>query len=216
MGLLEMLNKGGGLFDPIAQPPARGFDLQKMMADTPPTNMPTFAPPEGQSKGGVFGSGFSGEDILSILLRAGAIAQGDNAAGAQFGANIGAKARAEAEAAQQERQWRERKQWEWDNTPKDAPTPYRWRGNDGDLMELGDDGSPRTVFDDPNARPQFVPDGYGSGRWVGAAPAGGQDAPTVEDGFSYTPGPGGKANQQNWKPVGGGASNGTGGFPRPL
>lgn len=102
MGLLDMLNKGGGLFDPIAQSSDRGFDLQKMMANTEPPAPPQFAPPQerGQGRGGVFGSGYNGEDIMSMLLRAAAIAQGDYGAGAQFGQNIGAKARAEAEAAQ--------------------------------------------------------------------------------------------------------------------
>jgi hypothetical protein len=163
MGLLDMLNKGGGLFDPIAQSSERGFDLQKMMANTEPMNAPQFAPPEErqQSRGGVFGSGYNGEDIMSMLLRAAAIAQGDLGAGAQFGANIGAKARAEAEAASAERQWRERKQWEWDNSPKDAPSPYRWKNNEGDLMETGPDGAPRLVYDDPTRKPEYRvgPDG---------------------------------------------------------
>lgn len=39
--------------------------------------------------------------------------------------------------------------------------------------------------------------------------------PTVEDGYSYTPGPGGRANQSNWKAVGGGVGNGPGGFRYP-
>lgn len=48
----------------------------------------------------------------------------------------------------------------------------------------------------------------------GHSQTGGLDAqPTVEDGYSYTPGPGGRGNQANWKQVGGGVSNGTGGFP---
>lgn len=40
---------------------------------------------------------------------------------------------------------------------------------------------------------------------LGAALGGGSpDAmPTVEDGYSYTPGPGGRGNQANWKPAGG-------------
>ena len=37
--------------------------------------------------------------------------------------------------------------------------------------------------------------------------------PTVEDGFAYTPGPGGRANQNNWKPQGGPRPVGVGGFP---
>lgn len=45
-------------------------------------------------------------------------------------------------------------------------------------------------------------------------PSGGPDAtPTVEDGYAYTPGPGGRANQANWKPIGGPSPGGSGGFP---
>ena len=40
----------------------------------------------------------------------------------------------------------------------------------------------------------------------------GDDAPGIEDGYQYTPGPGGRANPQNWKPAGGGTGNGVGGF----
>jgi hypothetical protein len=37
--------------------------------------------------------------------------------------------------------------------------------------------------------------------------------PAIEDGYQYTPGPGGRANQANWRQVGGGTGNGVGGFP---
>lgn len=38
----------------------------------------------------------------------------------------------------------------------------------------------------------------------GGGTGNGPDAvPTIEDGYQYTPGPGGRANQGNWKPVGG-------------
>lgn len=39
------------------------------------------------------------------------------------------------------------------------------------------------------------------------------NTPTVEDGYQYTPGPGGRSNQSNWKAVGGSVGSGTGGFP---
>lgn len=54
----------------------------------------------------------------------------------------------------------------------------------------------------------------GLGAALGAgAPTGNLDGqPTVEDGYVYTPGPGGRANQANWKPQGGPASRG-GMFP---
>ncbi len=50
---------------------------------------------------------------------------------------------------------------------------------------------------------------------TGAAPE--DSSPTVEDGYSYTPGPGGRANPSNWKPVAaGGAGFGQPGFPGPY
>lgn len=62
-----------------------------------------------------------------------------------------------------------------------AAKPYRWRNNSGDLMELGADGKPQVVFDDPSVRPVFQPDGMGGGAWVTppgmAGGGGGTDLP---------------------------------------
>ena len=218
MGLLDMLNKGGGLFDPIGQTRGLGgYDLQKMMADQEPGAPPQFAPPQerGQGRGGVFGSGYNGEDIMSMLLRAAAIAQGDLGAGAQFGANIGAKARAEAEAAAAERQWRERKQWEWDNSPKDSDIPPMVRDVEAWQRLTPEQKTAATeMYSVRNPQAQsdkFVINDGQLVRVPGPVPQQ-ADAPVVEDGYAYTPGPGGKANQANWKPVGGGTGNGAGGF----
>jgi hypothetical protein len=170
MGLLD-LNKRGGLFAPPetyttpgigdglpgARPMGGQIGGAEMFNDV---NTP-YGGDQPEKRGGFLGSGYGGDDIMSMLLRAAAIAQGDLGAGAQFGANIGKRARAEAEAAQQEAQWRARKQWEWDNSPKEAPTPYRWKNNEGDLMEAGADGTPRLVYDDPTRKPEIRvgPDG---------------------------------------------------------
>lgn len=216
MGLLDMLNKGGGLFDPIAQSSERGFDLQKMMANTEPPAPPQFAPPQEQGRGGVFGSGYSGEDIMSMLLRAAAIAQGDLGAGAQFGANIGAKARAEAEAAQAERlhqqrrmEGREDQQWGWENKPNEL------EGFDAELVRAGiDPRSPQGMqlkqqkvnnTADPWVQ-MTTPDGRflgGPRSQVMQSLSGGQQ-PTVL-GSELPPG---------WTIEGGGTGNGVGGFRR--
>lgn len=83
-------------------------------------------PPAKKGKGGMFGSGYDGEDIMSMLLRAASIAQGDYGAAAEFGGAIGARARAAAEAAQKEAmrqqqrmEGREDKQWEWATKPQE-------------------------------------------------------------------------------------------------
>lgn len=63
-------------------------------------------------------------------------------------------------ADQKRMQDREDMQWEWQNKPKDV-NPYRWKANDGSLMELGPDGQPRQVYKDPNKRLEYRqgPDG---------------------------------------------------------
>lgn len=100
-----------GLLDPrrnFAPSLFNGMDL--VQGDTPPQvdpmairggPMPTMAnaAPEHHGKGGFLGTGYDGEDILSMLLRAASIAQGDYAGGAEFGANIGARARQRAQQA---------------------------------------------------------------------------------------------------------------------
>lgn len=54
--------------------------------------------------------------------------------------------------------------WERDNP---RPTqPHRWERNDGSLMEIGPDGSPRVAYEDPTPKMMFLPDGAGGGRWV--------------------------------------------------
>ena len=39
--------------------------------------------------------------------------------------------------------------------PQRPQQPYRWRSNSGDLMEVGPDGQPRTVYDDPTERSRW-------------------------------------------------------------
>lgn len=48
---------------------------------------------------------------------------------------------------------REDRIWERDNTPK---SPYRWESNDGSLMEMGQDGNPRLVYQDPTPKEKWV------------------------------------------------------------
>jgi hypothetical protein len=233
MGLLEMLNQGGGLFDPQD----RGFDLQKMMANTEPPAAPQFAPPQerGQGRGGLFGSGYGGEDIMSMLLRAAAIAQGDLGAGAQFGANIGAKARAEAEAAtkrQNEWQdWRQRQDYTRENQ---APAMSDYAQS---LIDQGlQPGTPEFQQGmaqynqsraDPSVATTLPGDRFYSGPRSGLAAALGgvtggtqpKSAPPPEAIADLKRNPGSAAQfdeifGESQKYLGGGTGNGAGGFPR--
>lgn len=212
MGLLDQYQIGGpSLFGSV---------------DTPFGGQPA-------KRGGFLGSGYDGEDIMSMMLRAAAIAQGDLGAGAKFGANIGAKARAEAEAAQQEAAWRARKQWEWDNAPKESNLTEYGRA----LVEQGlQPGTPEFIeamkqYNTRRADPTVTTTLPGNRFYSGPASAlpqalggvtGNQPAsspppeaiaelksnPSTAGHFDEVFGQGAAARY-----LGGGASNGTGGFP---
>ena len=97
-------------------------------------------------------------------------------------------------AQQQRMQAREDLRWEWQNKPKDV-NPYRWKANDGSLMEVGPDGQPRIVYKDPNKRLEYRqgPDG----RFYSIDTA---DAPLP----TFT--------EDDWNNAGGSVGNGAGGF----
>lgn len=120
---------------------------------------------------------------------------------------------------------REYQSWEWQNKPQD-PTEYA-----RSLIEQGlQPGTPEfqtamkqynTSRADPSVTTTLPGDRFYSGprsglpTALGALPgaANNLDAtPTVEEGHAYTPGPGGRANPSNWKPVGGGVVAGPGSF----
>jgi len=97
-------------------------------------------------------------------------------------------------AQAQRMQKREDMMWEWQNKPKDN-NPYRWKSNDGSLMEIGPDGQPRQVYKDPNKRLEYRqgPDG----RFY---PIDTADAPLP----TFT--------EDDWNNAGGSVGNGAGGF----
>jgi hypothetical protein len=121
--------------------------------------------------------------------------------------------------AEQSRQWaREDKQWEWDNKPATGEeytyfednAGNRWRQHKGTgAVDQNPTFIDRTPKEFVHEGMRFsIPNPYLRGEGGGSA----DDAPTVEDGFAYTPGPGGRANPANWKPEGGAGSNASGGF----
>lgn len=130
MGLFD-INGPGGLFGgiykerPGYQTPGIGDGINPDTQDA--INTYAAMPKGKQGKGGVFGSGYDGEDIMSMLLRAAAIAQGDYASGAAFGENIGARARKAAEEAAKRQQERDDYVWKKETDqrfagPKELPT----------------------------------------------------------------------------------------------
>lgn len=179
MGLLDGYKIGGpSLFDAV---------------DTPFGGQPAQ-----QKRGGFLGSGYDGEDIMSILLRAAAIAQGDLGAGAHFGQNIGARARAEAEAAAQRQaalQDYEAKR-QIDQRYEEPPDPPAILRN----LEAFQNFTPeqRRGFEEYQAlvNPRYMTGADKLPYQTNAAP------PVITD-----------DDWNSGQPLGGGASNGTGGFP---
>jgi hypothetical protein len=93
--------------------------------------------------------------------------------------------------------WQRQYEYERKNPKPGNSQPYRFEGNDGDVYELGPDGQPRRIFDDPTPKMNFIPDGMGGGRWE---PMPGAAVPAA---------PVGKLT-----PIGGPAQSAPGGFPR--
>lgn len=150
-----------------------------------------------EKRGGFLGSGYDGEDIMSMLLRAAAIAQGDLGAGAHFGQNIGARARAAAERAAEEAAWRERKTWEWDNEPREGPKPPPMIRNLDEWEKLPPERKRALAEMQATLYPQFATGADKLPYQTNAAP------PDFTD-----------DDWNDGQPMGGGASNGTGGFRR--
>ncbi len=100
-------------------------------------------------------------------------------------------------AEQKRMQDREDMQWEWQNKPKET-NPYRWKANDGSLMEVGPDGQPRQVYKDPNKRLEYRqgPDG----RFYPIDTADAPLQPVTDDEWNSA------------SPMGGSGGNVTGGF----
>jgi hypothetical protein len=70
-----------------------------------------FGGPKPAGKGGLFGSGMSGDDWLNVLTRAAALAQGDYGGAAQIGQLVGKPARDKAKREDDFEDWR--KQWDY-------------------------------------------------------------------------------------------------------
>lgn len=138
--------------------------------------------------------------------------QGSNLNGRELAFREG-EARKEWDAQRQREldwaDWQRKAQWERDN-PK-AAAPYRFSSNDGDLYEIGADGTPKRLFDDPTPKTEYFnvrnPDGtmtimpYRQG---GATAPSGPAVGTMRNGFRFK---GGNPNDPSaWEKAGGPAS----------
>jgi hypothetical protein len=159
---------------------------------------------------GMFGNADWGSAISAALN--GYLAAGGNPAGISGLQQLHQQKMMEQQqalAAQQYAQHRADDNADWMNHYKfelDNPKPYRWESNDGSLMEMGPDGTPRVVYKDPTPKPNWIQvrdPATGELRIVNMGTVGGQtEQPEILD--TLPPGA---------KPLGGAGGNASGGFP---
>lgn len=193
-----------GRRDPYRRPwdtPGIGDDFNQRM-DMPGSEMPIGVQQINQPpKRGIFGRGGKAWDVLGAFGDAFSENEPVYAMSKQAEQNR----LFEAQKAQAQRmQAREDKMWEWQNKPKDAPNndtinDFNWYKN---LPE-----EDRKLYHKMKPVVGYMADG--TPRIINPYEAQQQDLdgqPASEDGFDYTPGPGGRANPQNWKKSGGQAA----------
>jgi len=74
---------------------------------------------------------------------------------------------------------REDMQWEWQNKPKDPPSPIYREDNSGNTIAIDPTtGQSRVLHQETTPRMNFIPDGMGGGRWV-PVPTGGAMQPVA-------------------------------------
>lgn len=214
---LEEIYRGGWQFDPnmYETPVGSGMDQFSLPSHQVPDEMAAGIPAP-QKKGGFFRKGGTARNIVGSIV--GSV--GDALTGnSNFADNM---ARQQA-VDRQEKLYQRRRSDELEDYGKKQEIdaryrqPHYWESNDGSLMALDANGRPQKVYSDPTPKISWVqvqtqrgielvpvgPSGPMMGN-MGGAPGGNLDnTPTIEDGYQYTPGPGGRANQNNWKPIGG-------------
>jgi len=184
--------------------PKLGLGLQQMVTPdyAPAAVADSFAPQKQPGQGGFFKEGGMGRTIAGLI--------GDTLLQQADMAPVYAPMQRQKQQMQQEEaQWSRRRQsdmqdWQAKQAYEAAhPKPYRFQDNAGNLVELGADGQPKTLFTDPTPKINYQRVNNPDGTFtmvpipMGGAPAG--SAPTA---------PVGKLT-----PMGGGAGNGAGGFP---
>lgn len=152
-------------------------------------------------RGGVLGTGMSGEDFVNVLTRAAALAQGQYGQAAQIGQLIGADKRRASERDQErdDYRWKKETDLEYDTNGDDSFTRALAAANilpgSPEYIELARKRAEMLV--NPV---QLVPDGFG-----GMTPVRPQSMPSGPPIGSVIPDP---------RKAGGGVGNGVGGFPR--
>jgi hypothetical protein len=55
---------------------------------------------------------------------------------------------------------------QWQATHKEPPPPHYFQTNNGSEAVIGADGRPQIIYQDPDPKMNFIPDGMGGGNWV--------------------------------------------------
>jgi hypothetical protein len=184
-----------------------------------PQPQPPMLPPmeqEQPQRRGMFGSGFMQKagDVGAILRDDPGIWDNRQQMQAQQ-MNAQAEAAARAQQAQMDRMAK-REDWQWQQDyQREHPAPVNNDTvNDYGFIKqtLGEEAANQYLqrLGDPMINTTLPNGAFYSGpgsRLPSVLGAGGgspDTTPITEDGYSYTPGPGGRGNQANWKPVAGG------------
>lgn len=174
---------------------------------TPPIMPEPSAPEQPTRKPGMFGRGGIGRTIIgsigdALVQESGGQPVYAPAVQQRREMDFNLQKVREAQQAQLDRQI-QLAQWKLQNPEPATPPPeqraYEW------FKGLPPEEKAQAIETLDQLRPKVIGnplDGYRyEPRPRGGVKGPADDAPIVEDGFQYTPGPGGRANQSNWKPV---------------
>lgn len=222
------------------RPPATGLFEAAFGGARPVTGVPPFAPTGWESTGGAnipttpetlpVKHGFAGF-IERAFNPTNALGQFGQALLAASGGPLGGAMQlmmqqrmTQAQKGERFAEFRRQYDYELEHPKPSTAQPYRFEANDGDVYELGPDGQPRKVFDDPSPKMDLVPDGQGGYNWVplpgaaGVAPTApvGKLTPVADPAPAAAPPAGGVVPGALGLRRGGGVGNGTGRFPDPM
>lgn len=196
-------------FDPTKRPPwmtppIHGEDYSQMMAQPMPAT-------PAQEKGGFFAKNGAWRDVLGSIFDI--ISAGSGGPTRYWDDKAALADRVAAEKLAQQKREAELQDYETkkriDRSYEAPPSPYRWRNNNGDLMELGPDGQPRVAYDDPQDKVNWIQVKDPATGAIQIVPMG----PSGMMGGSLPPG----LDPDEWEPYEGDAgSNVSGGFRSPY
>lgn len=211
----------GGGFDPGTGQMSAAVQPFSIEGRVSPELQATIPDAQPAKKRGFLGSGMSGREALGTAL--GYI--GDSLTGKDnFAQQMAHQRKSSMDEQQYQRRrqdemadWQAKQLWTRNNPAainNDTVNDYQFI-----LQNYGRAAADKFITNTKIDPIRYIPTPDGRMMAVGGVmPQQSQDnIPTIEDGYQYTPGPGGRANQGNWKPIGGASpSNGSSGFPRPY